>query len=206
MDGTDPPSISKGFAEVKKQQTERFSAWNSPTPHPIPKTDGNWGEPGPGARLSSTHSRKIAWIYCTQRSKSRTHTLKAQEAGETHILHYQMLDTTRWQSILGTKSFAGLHLSSSAILSYCCVSAHKHLQAKENTLFLETLLLFLKGMKSIHKDRGKQIWMLKLLTDWTFLILKGRRSYCARCCSTLLVSQQNYYCLLNYFLSGRVQN
>lgn len=67
-----------------------------------------------------------------------------------------MLDTTHWQSILGTKSFAGLHLSSSAISSYCCVSAHKHLQAKENTLCLETLnIALLKRDEKYTQRQGE---------------------------------------------------
>lgn len=64
--------------------------------------------------------------------------MQVQKVGEMHILRYQMLDIKHWQSTLGTKSFAGQHLWSSVILSYCCVSIHKHLQTKKK-LFLESL-------------------------------------------------------------------
>lgn len=74
-----------------------------------------------------------------QQKKAHMHTLKAEKAGGMHILHYQMLDIIHWQSTQGTRSSAGLHLSSSVILFYCCVSTHKHLQTKENKLFLESL-------------------------------------------------------------------
>jgi len=69
-------------------------------------------------------------VYSTE-SLIHTHKdtaiMKAQKVKEMHILRYQLLDTKHWQSTLGTKSFAELHLSSSVILSYCCVSIHEHL-------------------------------------------------------------------------------
>jgi len=89
-----------------------------------------------------------------QQSKAHVHTLKAEKAGEMHILHYQMLDITHWQSTQGTRSSAGLHLSSSVILSYCCVSTHKHLQTKENMLFLESLTIAVLERVHVYSKVG----------------------------------------------------
>lgn len=171
----------------------------NPPQNPTPNANENWGEHGLGGSLSSIHSAKTARIYCMQQSKAHVHTLKAEKAGEMHILHYQMLDITHWQSTQGTRSSAGLHLSSSVILSYCCVSTHKHLQTKENMLFYIIYTYYCCSWKGacIFKGRGKQIWPLKLLTDLTFLILKGRRNYCFRCQYILWILQLNYYCFLN---------
>lgn len=170
----------------------------NPPKNPTPNSDENWGEHEAGGRISSIHSTKIACIYCMQQRKAPVHTLKAEKAGEMHILHYQMLDIIHWQSTQGTRSSAGMHLSSSVILSYCCVSTHTHLQTKENMLFLESLTTaVLERVHVYSKVGGNRFWPLKLLTDITFLILKGRRNYWFICQCILLILQLNYYCFLN---------
>lgn len=82
--------------------------------------------------------------------------MKVQKIGEMHILSYRMLDIKHWQSTLGTKSFAGQHLWSSVILSYCCVSTHKHLETKKYYCWNHLVLLLLTEAKVYSKVEGNR--------------------------------------------------